>query len=657
MRKLLVLIAILSSFAGIAQDDTLSWKPETLNRYQVIQRKNGFSLGGYYRFYGFNRNLEEGYRVLPDNQFANTPPYVFGLGDVYRDPPILLMTAGIRPGGGAAINMDYALYSNAVGIPGQVPSNLNLGISLYGTVPTSFARLGFQIGGINWTDVSGMVFSSFVGYNRFSLFERWAWEGNAQGANRAQNYMQYGDISRESRWAMQAFKGVLFDLDELPYGINARFLYGKTPTTAVLGAESPNFTAGGRINKTFTKGMVGVNSMNYVVYLDSIASERGGISINTISASYENEKIAFNAEGGVGQLYSTVQNEGWGEGIRLNLRFKELIPKVPFEFEVFRLSPQFVNYYGNFLSFNTQILGDGQLQNVSGGGGASNFVGSITDVGQILNNRQGGSINMWFNLKNTTINFGNMVSQEMERTTNRLSFGHKINGLALSRFAPFATGIGPYRRWTSFYRGVAEDVFITDVDTAGLPFNKLAFNTFQFQLKHKFEFGKQDVYVLYLGSLGSVGDKISLIPKLNDQAYLRTGYHEFDIIVPINDWFGIDLAYGLERIQANDKTNNLYYFDADGSLAGANVSSEATSFADYGLEGTAIPGSSYFGATTGAPGYLDQTSHSIGFGADIKMSEHSGLYIRHKRFNQADSHFIEDKISGTETTIELKVFF
>ncbi|MCH2199690.1 MAG: hypothetical protein MK081_13000 [Flavobacteriales bacterium] len=658
MKKVVLIIALLFSVPSLAVSDTLDWKGNEDKEYKLSKRISGFSLNGYYRFYGFNRSLDQNFQVLPDNQFANTPPYVFGVGDVYRDPPIFLMTASIRPGGGASISMDYALYSHFTGSSGSVPNNLNLGISLYGTVPTEYATIGFQLGGINWVEVSDMVFSSFVGYNRFSLFERWAWEGNGQGSERADIYMQSGDISRDGRWANQAFKGALFDLTDLPAGLSARLMFGKTAATTTFGRALPASSYGGRLRKSFENGFVGVNTMNYLLYTDSIATQKAGISLHTINGRWANDKIAVNAEAGIGSLFSPMQELDYGEAVRVNVSVNKITPWLSGDIDVFRLAPEFVNYFGNFLSSNTQIITDDDAgQIVTGGGGAAAFAGSITDVGQILNNRQGFSFNLFADFEKTHISIGNMVSEELERASNRLSFGHKINGLALSRFAPFAQQIGPYGRWSAFYRGVAEDVFITHVDSLGLPQSLLGFNTLQYQIKQRVDVLDHPIYLLYNGMSGSVGDGLSLLPIFNDEAYLRTNYHEFDFITPIRDWLDLSVGVGLETIKGNDRTNNIYYRDLNGNLAGATVEDISGDFDSYGLDGTPIAGSNYPGTTTAAAGPIDQRSTSFGVGLDVRLSKSSGLYIRHKRFTQKDENFVQDDISGTETTIELKVFF
>ena len=657
MRYTVLFLLFLFAQLNASSQDTLSWKKVDLRRSHHVQKlTKGFSLNGYYRFYGLNRNLETPFIVLPDNQFASTPPFVFSAGDVYRDPPIMLLTTSIRPGGGASIGMDWAMYSNFTGSNGQVPYNLNLGISLYGNIPTPIAKVGFQLGGINWTDVSDMVFSSFDGYERFSLFERWAWEGIGQASDRAENFINTGRINREERWARQAFKGILLDFTELPHGLSTRFLYGKTPVTASLLDNTPRFTTGGRVRKNFGKNYVGVNTMNYIEYSDSTGRERSGIGLHTVNFMYKSNKFRLKGEVGIGERYSPDGQKETGEGIRLNLALDSSVVGFPIEVEYFRLAPEFVNYYGNFLSTNTAFLGTVANQNVGGGGGATNFAGSLTDVGQILNNRQGYTVNSWFQWKNTRFNFGLMNSSELERVSNKLSFGHKINGQTLSRFAPFANNVGPYKRWNSFYRGVSEDMFITETDSLGLPRERLNFSTLQLQVKQRIPLEKHPIYFLTTASFGSVGSDLLFIPNLSNKSYLRASYVESDLIIKLANTLDLTIGAGLERIRGNDQTNNLYYLDSSGNVAGANVSAdEPVNF--NALDGTAIVQSNVVGAETAAQGPIDQTSTMIGAGLDVKLSPNSGVYIRHRRFSQIDENFKGDEIKGTETTIELKIYF
>lgn len=587
---------------------------------------NKLTVGGYYRFFGINRDLQNDFVVLPGNPYANAPAYVLGTGDVYRDPPMMLLNLSVQPNSKTFIGMDYALYHNFSGQPGNSPINLNLGINLTGSIQTEHGKFTAHLGGINWIDVSGMVFSSFIGYQRFSIFERWPWEGNALAASRASNYVENGTISRDMRFGMQPFKGLMVDGLDLPGQTQIRLLYGTTPSAAAVAGNQPSITQGGRIRKKLGNMEFGLNGMDYSLYLDSLAKEKSGIQLYTFSYDYTMDWLELALEAGRGRLYSPYQNEGWGDAARLRLKTGKKFKRVPIEAEVFYLSPQFVNYYGNFLSPNTVILSSAQVEqgaSASGAsGGISSFAGSITDVGQVSNNRKGISLNAWFNpFKNTFINVGNMAAQEIKSLSNELSFGHKINALPFSRFAPFTSNMGVYKNWTSYFRGYSQGVKITDTSAR----NPLGFTMLQFQFKQKFSFRGKPIYLLYLASLGSATDGFSPLPTFSDKAFLRTHYHEADIIIGLNKNLSLCATYGLERIQGNQRLNR--GDNKDGVL----------------------------GSLANDP--VNQTSNLIGLGLDLAVSKNTNLYIRHRRMKQQDKSFVQDHIEGTETTVELKLFF
>lgn len=54
---------------------------------------------------------------------------------------------------------------------------------------------------------------------------------------------------------------------------------------------------------------------------------------------------------------------------------------------------------------------------------------------------------------------------------------------------------------------------------------------------------------------------------------------------------------------------------------------------------------------------VNQSSSLIGLGLDLAVSKNTNLYVRHRRMKQQDKSFTLDQIEGTETTIELKLFF
>lgn len=588
------------------------------------------SVNGYYRFFGINRDLENSFVVIPGNQFANAPNYVLGAGDVYRDPPLMLLNISAQPTSKTYIGMDYALYHNFTGNIGNSPINLNLGINLTGSIQTEVGKFTAHMGGINWTDMSGMLFSSFIGYQRYSIFERYPWENNSVSYDRASNYFEYGNISRDMRFGMQAFKGMMIDGNELPGNMSFRLLYGVTPVQSVVGSKIPSYTFGLRVRKKINNQTIGFNMMNYTSFLDSLATEEAGIQLQTFSYDLLWNGFDLSAEMGRGQLYSNTQKEGWGEAIRVKIKTPAKITKIPFDVEGFYMSPQFVNYYGNFLSSNTSFLSSSSVNqtgsSAGGSGGISNFAGSITDVGQISNNRKGFSFNIWVDItKSTKLNIGNMVSSEIKSMGRTLAFGHKINALPLSRIVPFVNNVGAYSNWTSYFRGFSQSMEITDTNSMGMPKTLTNFNMLQVQLKQKVNLPWMPFYLLYVGSFGSAQSDFNIIPSFSNNAYLRSFYHEFDAVFMINKEVSLITSVGKEYITGNSQLNK--GDNADGKL----------------------------GSTLNNP--INQESNLFGLGLDLAISKNTNLYIRRRWFSQEDKSFVKDNIKGTETTIELKLYF
>jgi hypothetical protein len=615
--------------AAQEQDTSMQDRPISSGKADILPLKK-LSVGGYYRFFGINRSLEQAFIVIPGNPYASAPAFVLGTGDVYRDPPLMLLNVSVQPTSKTYIGMDYALYHNFSGRPGESPMNLNLGINLTGSIQTDIGKFTAHMGGINWIELSGMVFSSFVGYQRFSIYERWPWEGNEVSFDRASNYYNYGNISRDMRFGMQPFRGLMVDGQELPGNIELRLLYGTTPAQAFLTNQIPSYTMGGRIRKKLGDNTFGAQFIDYRLYPDSIAKEEAGIQLHTLSYDGTIKDFKITTEFGRGRLYSEVQEAGWGNAARLSIRSPKKYTFVPIELEGFYVSPEFINYYGNFLSGNTNIVSSAAVNQsgstLGGSGGISNFAGSITDVGQVSSNRKGFSVNAWFDITKTSkINIGNMCATEIRSLGNELAFGHKINALPFSRFSPFTNNIGAYGNWTSYFRGFSQSMFITDTNSIGLPKSLLGFTMLQVQIKQYINNSFLPFYLLYVGSFGSAQEGFSLIPINGNKALLRTHYHELDAIFKLSNSLSLVSTYGKEYIKGNNQLNRGDNVDGIlGSLANDPVNQEGTLF---------------------------------GLGMDYRISNNTYLYARRRWFNQQDKSFVKDQIKGTETTIELKVFF
>ena len=56
-------------------------------------------------------------------------------------------------------------------------------------------------------------------------------------------------------------------------------------------------------------------------------------------------------------------------------------------------------------------------------------------------------------------------------------------------------------------------------------------------------------------------------------------------------------------------------------------------------------------------GYKDQEGKSFALGLDIQLERNTGLYLRHRWMDYIDHNFALDRYKGTESTVELKIFF
>jgi predicted porin len=53
----------------------------------------------------------------------------------------------------------------------------------------------------------------------------------------------------------------------------------------------------------------------------------------------------------------------------------------------------------------------------------------------------------------------------------------------------------------------------------------------------------------------------------------------------------------------------------------------------------------------------NQTGLSYAIGMDFQLAKNTGLYVRQRWFKYNDANYSLDKYAGTETTVELKIFF
>jgi hypothetical protein len=617
-----------------AADSSKQNKPDEVKKAPL----ESFNINGFYRFYAQHRMLPNPYMV--DN-VAGVPYYVQGrsilVGDDTQLPELTLNISG-RVNSQASFGTDLVVWNQNNG-QFDYYRNLLLGINLYGNFTTEFGNVSIRMGGIHWHNMTAFTMRSFNGFNRFSLFERNPWD--PQFKNIDQRYSEYydkGAITQDARWANQAVQGFIMDISELPWGLSANVVYGKTQNagsaffdqTEVNGNQPnisfiqfyrntvPNFVYGGRIIKSIDKHKLSLNSLSRRTFLDELTTMPINQHVVTFDADLIFKKWSFAGEIGVAQYMDLPP----GEMITMKFKTDKVLTKIPLQLHVFRISPNAMN--NNSEVINTSVT---DLQSASSGGApiiGSNGVlqqngSAMIGISQMANNRQGMSLNGDFKLGTLKGSLAVGVAKEIENINREVTFGYSINGLTMARFWRwgFPANVGPYGRKSVLFRSVFQSVILTDTGDNGEVINDKHFSNIELQLKHRTKLFGKNLHAFYLGAYNSVQPKFSPITVFNESAYIRHYSHQLELYYNLTPEFILTLYSGWERIIGNYATR----VDLDSKRP------------------------------------LNQSNIGLGLGFDFMIAKNTGLYFRHRWFTFEDRSFVRDNFRGHETTIELKIYF
>ena len=178
---------------------------------------------GYYRFFGYGRNITEPYPNLAPFERA------YGVGDGYREPMLSLTVAG-RPNGRSSFGTELFIFNPYDGAEDFSANtiSLNLGVNFYGNFRTEAGNYGIRAGGIHWYALSPFTIGVNQTLDRYSIFDRTPWEAVA-GTAKYDNYFLTGQAAPgEERFAFQAFQGLILNGAQLPGGLGFDAFWGKT---------------------------------------------------------------------------------------------------------------------------------------------------------------------------------------------------------------------------------------------------------------------------------------------------------------------------------------------------------------------------------------------------------------------------------------------
>lgn len=639
-RMVWAVMVLLISAVGVgetrAQATAAADSSETLRK-----QPQPITVFGYYRLLVYGRNMTDPYPNLEPFERA------YGVGDGYREPMLSLNVLG-RPSGRSSFGTELFVYTPYEG--NSTANNivsLNLGVNFYGNFRTEVGNFGARAGGIHWYNVSPFTIGVYQVLDRFTIFDRTPWEG-VDGVDKYANYFTTGQTNPgDQRWNFQAFQGLILDGRKLPGGLGFDFFWGKTqpngglpnattdpvetipengvvPTYQGTAGEAralPSFITGGKLQKTLDAGTVAYNTIYSYRTLDSLTTDRRSYQVHTGSFDLNVGDINVRGEVGASKFESPDYTSDWGEALMVRAEIPASYTFLPLDVQLYQVGADFYNENGEISTNNNPNLRAESQCTVAAG--QASVGGLLTQVNQLAHNRRGININTAWERGPAKLAAGWGIAQELEPTTDVLSFVHRINGLALSRiYNPFpanavcATQFGPLQRQYSFFRGVFERVELTDIDpvTGAVP-NRKYFHAVDVKAKLQTQLAKRPLYVFYLGNFGSVSDKATVVPA-NDDTYLFVQSHEFDLYYEVRNGFIVTGYVGLEWAQG-------------GAFTRANEIS----------------------------GKLrDQQASGLGLGFDWTLAPNAGLYFRHRWMDYEDRSVAIDQYRGREVTLELKIF-
>ena len=626
-----ILIVLFSYSTHFSQNHDVLNAVFSSNQAKIKDPIDQLSFSGNYRFLGFVRNQQEVFR----NNSGKTTAIMSG--DFFREPMFLLKVKG-KTKDNVSFGADLMINSLYKGPSEEFTRTvtLDLGLNLRTSINTDFGVFNFSSGGVSWYRQSRLTVWGNRSFNRISIYDRRPQNALTNNPNdRYNDFYKNGLIDQGIRYGSRAFQGLFLQGNKLPHNFSFKGVIGKSAFNRSFLETSDNFTTCLQINNRPNKNLkLSYNFLSSSQDLDSINNDKRQYNIHTFELSQKWKKINIHLESGFGNYTSIDEDLGFGEAIILDVKTDKSL-KIPLDFQFYRISPQFVNVTGNFL--NTSVLEI--FPNIPGVGTTirTPYKSPMVGLGFPVNNRQGFSINSDIDFGKLKLNAGIGFFSEIDTSYAGISYRHNVNSQTLSRIYLFAQGWGPYNFLNSTYRGVFEEVSVSDTNINGLANFKKFYNTIEFQAKYSNLLFGRKFYLFHLARFNSCQRKLYSLPQFNDKALISQLSNEIDFSYEMNENAVLVLSYGIERVLGNSFTD----LGDNNEASSTNLLSEFLGIDKFNNVNRA----------------RNQRNRLVGIGFDYKIGENAMLFFRHNRYRYFDPNFVENHLQGTENMLELKITF
>jgi len=590
---------------------------------------DNIQLSGTIRLLGIYRNMDKYYSDMitaPKNfSIYDYPMASVGTNVGGGFPQLELnMTSRISPR--FVFNVGYSFAHTMTGAQegsGGRSASSRQNLFFNGKINAGAFRFDISAGGILWTGLSR--FTMGQPEYRDSYFNRVPWDWYRNSSLRYEEYYSLSrNVGAEAN-GRAPLLGFVAKTDILPLGVKVTTLYGRTNTNVPVGlftAHFPSYTVGVRVEKIiFTRYVAGKVGFNYRGrYSDETLANKtpSDQEMFTLDFNLKVRKVRFAGEVATSMLkgrkygdnpmdLTKVHNQQ-GYGFSLKAELDRDLTTLPISLEYYHIDKWVVSQDGSIINGNpqasTDILYDiFYLQNLA------------QEVGILTNNRQGINLKAEKNIGKLKIQFGGGWSQDLTKSGDTVTFQHRVNAFSRSRFRPWFNAGGNYGRLKSGWMRTWEIVSITDkangIDNSYLK----GYSALELLLKYKITLFNRELILLNFNSYNSVQDKIAFVGTTDD-AFIRVFYEDFTASYKLTKKISVVGNFGIERAVGGSRTQL---------------------------------------APNGKP--LNQTGHAYALGIDYDFAKNAGLHIRQTWMDHKDRNFVQDEFKGTETNIELKIFF
>ena len=553
-------------------------------------------------------------------------------------------------------------------------------------------------GGVLWYKISPFALGQYQ--YRDDMFERYPWEPEGTAWSRYNSYYGAQNIPRDARWWNAGTQGYILEAKGLPLGFGASLLYGKVGNSTGFQSylsNNPLSAVAGRVEKSISSHKIGFNYYNQHGAMDATAKFKTIQQIIAVDGKFNFSNIRIYTEVGVGRFmdsiamysdttehmvkgktfYQTARSQGaentliyngahvnmgnmnWNHnGFQQNrcfnyeMEFDKGGPiKIPLSFQVYSIGAGVVNNNSRILNtVNNHAINN--PKNINTASDVTTFLGAITDVNQLANNRNAINLKHEDTYGKLKVIVAGSWQEEIQNLNDSISFWHQANAFTRSRFVYYQRYTGPYGRVTSMYRRTYETIGITDGGARNQSYKK-GYNSLNVQLKYKINLFKKEMIFSNYNNYNSVQKGWSPIPVFGQSAYLRTFYEEFMFFYSLLPKVTIVGNFCVERDFGNMKTELV---DNQG-----NKIVDTQTYGNGSVSATSAPAANK--ATYGEVIYkagghpIDMTDYGYGLGIDYDINSRAGFYIRERWFSHRDKYWTQDRFSGSETSVELKIFF